>query len=125
MPASPDWWWTAAQRRALMALIAAGGVWLGVKAFLNPVYVPGPITNAASRAGELADKIDPNTASAPMLATLPDLGLARADAIVDYRQEYVAAHPGKLAFAKADDLTNVKGIGTAMLEKLSPYLDFH
>jgi competence ComEA-like helix-hairpin-helix protein len=124
MPASPDWWWTAAQRRALMALIAAAGMWLGVKAFLNPVFVPSPIVNAGSRAGELADRINPNTASAPMLATLPDLGFARAEAIVSYRQDYVAAHPGKLAFAKPDDLTNVKGIGAAMLEKLSPYLDF-
>jgi competence ComEA-like helix-hairpin-helix protein len=124
MAASPQWWWTASQRRALMVLIGAAAVGFAVKAVFNPIFVPNPFNSAGSRAGELADKINPNTATAAMLATLPDLGMARARVIVDYRQDYVAAHPGKAAFGRADDLTNVKGIGAAMVEKLSPYLEF-
>jgi competence protein ComEA len=72
----------------------------------------------------LADRIDPNTASAEELSTIPQLGAARARALIAYRQSYAAAHPGRAAFERAEDLRNIKGIGPATIEKLAPYMAF-
>lgn len=59
--------------------------------------------------------IDLNTASAADLERLPGIGAGRAADIVAYRQE----HGG---FQSVDELTAVKGIGSATLESLRPYV---
>jgi competence protein ComEA len=57
--------------------------------------------------------IDLNHATAAELETLPGIGPALAQAIVDYR----SAHG---AFQSVDDLGDVRGIGPAKLEQLRP-----
>jgi competence protein ComEA len=58
-----------------------------------------------------ADRIDINTADASMLAQgLTNVGPRRAEAIVAYRQQHGP-------FLRVEDLTRVKGIGTATVER--------
>jgi competence protein ComEA len=52
-----------------------------------------------------------NTATAQELETLPNIGPSRAKAIIEYREK-------NGPFARVDDLTNVSGIGTGILESL-------
>ena len=56
-------------------------------------------------------KININTATSEELTALPGIGLAKADAIVAYREE-------QGSFTNADALFQVKGIGEKLVEKL-------
>ncbi len=75
-----------------------------------------PLVGALAAAGKsLPTKpVNVNTASAEELTQLPGIGKSKAEAIVAYRQ----AHP----FRAASELTEVKGIGPKMLEKLQNYV---
>ena len=64
-----------------------------------------------SNASSLSDKVLLNTASAEELETLPNIGPSRAKAIIEYREK-------NGPFARVDDLTNVSGIGTGILESI-------
>lgn len=55
------------------------------------------------------------TATQAELETLPQIGPAKAKAIIDYRQTH--------GFASVEDLDNVKGIGPKTMELLRPLLD--
>lgn len=58
--------------------------------------------------------LDPNLSPADSLELLPGIGKVLADRIVVYRQH---SH-----FIKEIDITNVKGIGPKLYEKIKPYL---
>lgn len=65
--------------------------------------------------GDPAKRIlNPNTATAEELATLPGIGPQTASAIIQKRK-------GK-PFTKIEDLLDVKGIGPVTLEKMKPRL---
>ncbi|MBM3943069.1 MAG: competence protein ComEA [SAR202 cluster bacterium] len=72
---------------------------------LAPEQAQGAVTPAAQ------GLVDINTASASALEQLPGIGPVRAQAIVDYR-----AING--AFASAEQVTNVPGIGPSTYEKI-------
>jgi competence protein ComEA len=65
--------------------------------------------------GSSAGLLNLNTASAQELEALPAIGPVTAQAIVDYR---AANGP----FRSVEEITKVKGIGTATLEKLKPLI---
>ncbi|MES3677560.1 helix-hairpin-helix domain-containing protein [Halomonas elongata] len=68
-------------------------------------------TSASDNMAQIAP-IDINTADAALLAELPGIGDVKATAIVEERD---ANGP----FENADDLTRVKGIGSATVEALA------
>jgi hypothetical protein len=58
--------------------------------------------------------LDPNIAPADSLELLPGIGKVLADRIVAYRQHQ--------RFEKEIDITEVKGIGPRLYERIKPYL---
>lgn len=70
-----------------------------------------------SKSEENVIKININTASAFELTALPGIGEAKANAIIEYRNEY-----GKIT--ELSDLLNVKGIGETILKQIEPYIIF-
>ncbi|OPH58636.1 hypothetical protein BC351_22780 [Paenibacillus ferrarius] len=71
----------------------------------KPVHSPVPKSAAAI--------LDLNLATFEQLNELPGIGNSKAQAILDYRLQ-------KGRFSQVDELTEVKGIGEKMLEKLKP-----
>lgn len=69
----------------------------------------------------LISRINPNTADASLLMTLPNIGPARAAAIVEYRDQWTS---NASVFRRVEDLQAVKGIGPKISEGLRPWLDF-
>ncbi len=62
-----------------------------------------------------AEKVDLNTASAEALSELPGIGGKKAEAIVKYRMK-------NGQFKSADELLEVKGIGSKLLAKIKPMI---
>lgn len=115
---------SAAQRRALVVLLSAFVVAVAIILLRNPVHVDDPMPSQSPRYDELVDRLDPNTADVATLSALPQLGPRRAKDIVDYRDRIHASDPSRIVYAKLDDLLRVKGVGSAMLQHLEPYLSF-
>jgi hypothetical protein len=120
----PDTIWTPAQRGVLIAFVLVFCGLLLTKVYLNRQYISNPPPAAAARPGQTADQLDPNFASWQDLSVLPQLGEKRAKEIVAYREQFRADRRGETAFARAEDLLKVKGIGAAMVDTLRPYLTF-
>ena len=80
----------------------------------------GMLLAAASLFGSAAaaDRVDINTADAATIdATLLNIGRAKAEAIVAYREEHGA-------FKSAEQLAQVKGIGLKTVEKNRDRIEF-
>lgn len=96
-----------------LALLALGTVLAGALA--------APVAHAATGdaktpgAASAASPVNVNTATLDELTALPGIGEKRAEAILEMRKQ-------KGGFKSVDELTEVKGIGPANLEKLRPYL---
>lgn len=101
---------------------------------LEPGNEPDPDADTAAMAPsreEVTLRIDPNVATWWELAELPGIGETKARAIIAYREQFRsdALHddPDAVpppAFANAEDLDNVKGIGPVTVEKMRPLLLF-
>lgn len=126
LPVAPpgEWGWTASQCRVLLALLVVLIVVLAIRYALNPHYISDPQPDFPSRYGELADRIDPDTADWPTLAALPAIGERRAKDIIAHRDAALAARPGTRVFHAPNDLLRIRGIGPAMVNAISPYLIF-
>jgi competence protein ComEA len=75
----------------------------------------GLLAGAAAAKASASGVVNVNTASAEELQLLPGVGAARAEAIIAVRQ-------ARGGFKAVDELTDVKGIGPAMLEKMRPHV---
>jgi competence ComEA-like helix-hairpin-helix protein len=116
--------WTHSQVRGLILIFSAIVLVLGIRLMTNRATIPDPQPPRGAAAAQLADRLDPNAATAGELAAIPGLGQKRADAIVAYRKQFLTANPGKSVFAKQEDLQHVRGIGPAISELLDGYLIF-
>src|SRR5437764_5897587 len=103
--------WNDSQRGVLIAFLCAMLIVVGIRLWINSSYVSNPQPLRPSRFDELADKVDPNSADWQTLAALPQLGEKRARQVVAFREEFLAAHPGAIAFERANDLMQIRGIG--------------
>jgi DNA uptake protein ComE-like DNA-binding protein len=121
---SPRGLWTLSQRRGLIAILIIIVAILAIRLAMNPLTIPQNPPASGPAADQLADRIDPNSASAAELAAIPGLGEGRAGAIVEYRNIFAADHPGQLPFTRSSDLQRVPGIGPAISETMEPYLIF-
>ncbi len=73
---------------------------------------------------ELESRINPNDAPAASLIRLPGIGVARALAIVAYREEFGKKDGNHPAFQNCDDLCKVRGIGPQTAKNISEWLKF-
>ena len=73
---------------------------------------------------QIQSRINPNTAPPASLVRLPGIGRSRAAAIVAYRNNFRQQDGRVLAFASANDLERVKGIGPKTAEKIKELLIF-
>ena len=116
--------WSEKQRRVIWLFLCVLCAGLLLAYFRNPTFIDDPAPEMGPRAGELADRLDPNVADWRELAAISGLGQVKARAIVDYRKQWLALHPGGRAFGSAQDLRRIKGIGPATITNLAPYLYF-
>ena len=109
-----------AQYRFLLVLCAAAAL---MAVFLLVRSLASPDREAPDFSLFLADAeveytglviLDPNTAPADSLELLPGIGKVLADRIVAYRQHH--------RFERPVDLTEVKGIGPKLFERLRNYI---
>ncbi len=73
---------------------------------------------------ELDDKINPNYAYTESLMRLPGVGLQRAEAIIEYRENLLKRGGIGPAFTDTADLQRVKGIGPKTTKNISEWLRF-
>ena len=116
--------WSPAQRGVLIAFVLILCSVLLIRVVRERQYLSNPPPARGERYGELADRIDPNTATWQELAVLPQIGEKRAKEIIAYREALLARQPNRVPFARPQDLMNVKGIGPAVVETLRPHLAF-
>jgi competence protein ComEA len=69
----------------------------------------------AADGGDLSGVVNLNTATAEQLMLLPGIGEAKARAILERRKQ-------QGGFKTVDELVEVKGIGSAALEKIRPFV---
>ena len=75
---------------------------------------------------ELESRINPNDAPIASLVRLPSIGMARAGAIVAYRQrsQFIGKDSNSPAFRNCDDLQKVSGIGPKTVQNIEEWLKF-
>ena len=111
---------TSGQTKFLLVLCATA-LTMGLYLMIRTYATPPP--NAPSLPVFIAESdnsvtglftVDPNTSPVDSLELLPGIGPVLADRIVEYRQHN--------RFDQAIDITEVKGIGPKLFEKIRPYI---
>jgi competence ComEA-like helix-hairpin-helix protein len=72
----------------------------------------------------LESLINPNEAPLASLARLPGIGIARAEAIITYRKNFVERNSNCKPFQSCDDLQKIKGIGPKTAQNIKQWLKF-
>lgn len=106
---------TALAILALASLVS--GTYLVVRTYTTPVreVAPFPVFLGDSDSRLMGYfVVDPNTSPADSLELLPGIGKVLADRIVEFRR--------KKKFIHEVDITEVRGIGPKLFERLRPYL---
>ena len=116
--------WTRQHVSALLGLLMILTVALGFRLACNRTFIDDPQPDVPARMTDLADRMDPNTATWQEFAAIPGLGEKKAQAIVVFREKWIQNHPNKPAFSAPQDLHAVKGIGPATISNMSRYLVF-
>ena len=99
-----------------LAAIAQDGTEIVVPAKgVTPGVVPATTSHKVVPTGV---RIPINQASVTTLESLPGIGIKKAQAIFDYRHVHGL-------FTSINQLSQVKGIGPKLLEKILPYLSLH
>lgn len=88
---------------------------VGVSSSPSSTSSPSDPSSSISDTPSAAQLVDINRADAAQLDTLPGIGPALSQRIIEYRQQN-----GR--FETVEELVNVKGIGEKTLEKLKPYI---
>ena len=119
-------YWKAVTFLVILILVGAG-FW-GLRRFAPAVFLGKPdliaVPNDAQpqnratvdRIPNQPELLNINTATVEELQTLPNIGEATAQRIIDYRTQ-------RGNFASVDALQDVKGIGAKTVEKLRPFVD--
>jgi competence protein ComEA len=92
-----------------------GGVAASLRTGLLGLALALALAAPAGAAGTLSGVVNVNTATAEELQLLPGVGESRARAIVE-------ARTARGGFRAVDELVEVKGIGTILLERLRPFV---
>ena len=116
--------WTNSQRAVVIAIVLGIFVYLSIRLSVSRTRIGEPQAPQGLRAGDLAVRFDPNTATQPEWAAMPGIGDKLATSITDFRDRYVTAHPGKVAFVHPEDLLHIRGVGPTKLETLRAHLLF-
>ncbi|MEO0073124.1 MAG: helix-hairpin-helix domain-containing protein [candidate division WOR-3 bacterium] len=116
---APEWWIerTSLTDRGRLLPSNLTDSWLAYAAHASTLAptdtVRVMLAGALSRPAAARDLININTADAALLQTLPGIGPATAQRIIEYRNQ-------RGLFQSVDELDNVKGIGPKKLEKIRP-----
>jgi competence ComEA-like helix-hairpin-helix protein len=73
---------------------------------------------------KLESRINPNNAPTASLVRLPGIGLLRAQAIVEYRENFTKKNSNVPAFQDINDLQKIKGIGPKTAQDMAQWLTF-
>ena len=102
----------------MMKKLISGLLVLSALAIQTPVVHAQPTESGNAQANEgtsQQQRIDLNSATVEQLITLPGVGQSKAKAIIKYREEVGP-------FLEVAQLTQVKGIGEKMLNKIESYV---
>jgi len=118
------WTFNSSQLRVLALLLVCIFGYALVILVRNPSYIDNPQPEQGAAYHQLADRIDPNTATWHELAALPMLGEKRARALIDFRTRVQARDKTPTVFRTPEDFYRIDGFGPKLVEQISPYLVF-